>query len=165
MFAGCAGVGWTIAWRTSKFGGDHEIHLEPEPAEGPDDVVVGWAMRRLLSSPVGATVLGAGCAVAAVFSAVQLLAAWHGDTARLDLVLRWLQPVQTLGDLIGLGEVTLALLLLAIWLFVAVARENEGGAALTVMMMLAYGAVALIAWPLGFLDSWLGFGRSVLSLL
>jgi hypothetical protein len=158
-FAAGAAVVWIQVWRSRKMGDDDRGRPGAElyPEAGPEEAVVGTVVALLLSHPVGAMLLGAVCAAGAVFSATQLVAAWRGDGDQLDAAMQWLQPVSALGDLLGLSEVTVALILLGIWLVIAVARENAG-AALTVFLTGVYAFVAL-AWPLGLLDEWLGLGR------
>jgi hypothetical protein len=154
---------WVWAWRSR----GHPIvpAVEAESEDGPDELFVGAVARLLMSHPVGATLLGAVWMGLAVFSATQLPAAWRGNEDRLDGVLKWLQPLHALGSLLGLSTVTVALILLGIWLVVALFTGNELGAVLTVLLLAGYGVVALIAWPFGLGDEWLGLGRSVLSLL
>jgi hypothetical protein len=174
MFASVAAVAWVQAWRSHTVrrprGGsgttaDPDDGLGADPEDGPDDALVGLLVRLLLSHPVGATFLGAVAAALAVFSATQFAAAWRGDGARLEAVLQWLQPLEALGALLGLSEVSVALILLGIWLIIALFTRNALGAVVTLMLMGGYALVALVVWPLGWLDEWLGFGRGVLSLL
>jgi hypothetical protein len=165
FLAGVA-VASVVAWRGGSRGrpavDDGSVEVDDD---GVDDAVAELAARVLLTHRIGALALAVLCAGAAVFSGARLGAAWRGDDVDLEPVLRWLQPVSAIGGLVGLGEVALGLILLGAWIVLAVAKDNAAGAAVTVLGSVVYAFVALVTWPLGWHDEWLGFGRSALSLL
>lgn len=164
MFAAGAVVSWVVAWR-SRGGKRQSYDLAVDPEDNADDVATNLLARLLLSHPVSALVLGALLATLAVFTLTQVGPVWRGDDARLAGVVQWLQPFSALGELVGLGEVPVAFILLGLWVLIALATGNELGAAFTVALFVLYWLLALLAWPFGLLDDWLGLGRSLLSLV
>lgn len=165
FLAGVAVAG-VVAWRGGNAGHPRFDDGSGEVDDvGVDDAVAELAGRVLLSHRVSALALAGLCVGAAVFSGRQLGAAWRGDDVDLEPVLRWMQPVSAVGGFIGLGEVALGLILLGAWIVLAVAKDNAAGAAGTLLLGVMYAFVALVTWPLGWHHEWLGFGRSVLSLL
>jgi hypothetical protein len=171
MFTASAAVTWIHAWRSRKMGDDHRggPGTPPDPEDSPDDVVDG-PVASLLLSPLATTLVGAVFAALAVYSASQLPAAWRGDWVNngddwVAALLQWLHPVHALGDLLGIPEVIVALILLGIWIITTAAAGYEAIAVLNLQVIGVYAVVALIVWPFGLLDGWLGFGRGILSLL
>jgi hypothetical protein len=164
MLAAGAVVAWVSAWRSrGRKRPSYDVAVDPE--DSADDVVTSLLTRLMLSHPASAVVLGTLLAAAAAFTVTQVGAVWRGDDARLAEVLQWLQPFSALGELVGLGEVSVAFILLGLGVVLALATGNGLSAVFTVALILLFWLVALLAWPFGLLDDWLGLGRSLLSLV
>ncbi|MBD3927457.1 hypothetical protein IEZ26_22735 [Nocardioides cavernae] len=164
MLAAGAVVSWVTAWR-SRGGERPSYDVAVDPDDSVDDVATNLLTRVMLSHPASAVVLGTLLATVAAFTITQVGAVWRGDDARLAEVLQWLQPFSALGELAGLGEVSVAFILLGLGVVLALATGNGLSAVFTVALVMLFWLVALVAWPFGLLDDWLGLGRSLLSLV
>jgi hypothetical protein len=140
MLAAGAVVAWVTAWH-SRGGKRPSYDVGVDPEDSVDDVATNLMTRLMLSHPASAIVLGTLLATVAVFTITQVGAVWRGDEARLAEVLQWLQPFSALGELAGLGEVSVAFILLGLGVVLALATGNGLSAVFTVALILLFWLV------------------------